>query len=334
MDHPLPSLLPAHHLFPMRATRPLALARGAMLLFVIFGSSGGDASGSELNPFFSRVEQPPSKPPPTLTEVRRQIAQGCSDSAGDVRPLADRYDLRWGLVQPTDPALSRNGAAILIANVGYELAREWLQPQLSSSDDATAYAALTLLLSHGARLAAEGRATASYGRDLDRADALGKRVGANPSDLLFWRALHLARNGHRQRALELTRAASEVDASFYNARLLELQLLLQGGAGVGSVRAACAMRSAEVLAASIRLFDLDTCPRHAVLLMNWLRGTVQELDQDPVALIVRAYVSVLLGNTAAYADTVEILRRDGRLPCRSAALARVEELAHALDRPR
>jgi tetratricopeptide (TPR) repeat protein len=288
------------------------------------------ARSAELNPFFPRRVPDLT---PIVRHVEGQIAQGCTAGVAGQIPLADRFDQRHPQPQPQPPALFRAGAAISLANPGYAQARAWLEPLLADTEPRVAYGAYALLLSHGARLlaAGNGAAAAAMAQDLDTARRLADTAKVSPADLELWSALLAGRAGSSRRALDHVEAALQADPSFYNARLLKLELLLNLGRSDGGASSACRVYMRDVLASAIALFDLDTCPRHAVLLLNWLRARYG-LEPDFVAGdLLRAYVAVLLGNARAYEVAVRTLREQGGAPCRDAALAEILPLHQLLE---
>lgn len=284
----------------------------------------------EFNPFFEPVTP---LPPPILTTIRNQIARGCVSDRQGKRPLADRYDLRHGLVQPVNGELFRIAASISIADPQYSEARHWLHPLLTDADLHTAYAAHAVLLSHGARKVVMREEAAGIADDVRKAGTLANSIDANRSDLLFWQALLASRKGPGIEPLRLIREAIRLDPSFYNARLLELELLLaRSRRHVSPSGAYCRKQAEAVLESTVTLFGLDTCPRHAVLLLNWLRTGRRDVEKDSFALLVRAYVAVLLNNSAAFDSAAQRVSDLSRSPCRQWILAKMRSLTPLLDK--
>nr|VFJ44626.1 MAG: hypothetical protein BECKFM1743C_GA0114222_100144 [Candidatus Kentron sp. FM]VFJ53486.1 MAG: hypothetical protein BECKFM1743A_GA0114220_101154 [Candidatus Kentron sp. FM]VFK06339.1 MAG: hypothetical protein BECKFM1743B_GA0114221_1001414 [Candidatus Kentron sp. FM] len=300
-----------------------------LAIVILLCLGGGPGRAAEFNPFFKTIPPPP---PPILITIQQQIARGCVSNNQGKRPLADRYDLRHGLPQIADPGLVRAAAAISIADPEYTTARQWLRPLLADADPRTAYAAHTVLLSHGVRRMAAKDDTTGIGDDLRRAGGLADAIHANHSDLLFWQALITMQTVSGAQALHLVRKAIQADPWFYNARLLELELLLARSRRHILVSGArCREQTEAVLNATVALFGLDTCPRHAVLLLNWLRAGQSDISDDPFAQLVRAYVAILLNNRPAFHGALETISHASHAPCRRQVLARGRTLAKLLD---
>lgn len=286
----------------------------------------------ELNPYFPR-RQPP-QPPPIIATIQGQITRGCVSGRGGLRPLADRYDLRHQLRQPEPPALSRAAAAITVADPDYAEARAWLQPLLTDPDPRIAYAAYAVLLSHAIRRI-DSEMPPPLSPDLRQAETLANGLRRNPSDLYFWRAVVAARAGDNAQALDLARRARDADRAFYNARLLELELLLERSRRELMVSAGrCQAHAVALLESAVALFQLDTCPRHAVLLLNWLRAQRRDADADPFAQLITGYVAVVLNSTAGFDAVLQRLQGGTYSPCRRQVLHTVAPLGELLDRGR
>lgn len=317
---------------PMRISVPILTWLPRLIACgLLLGVHAGLALAAEFNPFFRPAERPP---PPILATIQGQIERGCVSGYQGKRPLADRFDLRHGLPQPENPALARTAAAISIADPAYDQARRWLWPLLTDADPNTAYIAHALLLSHAARRIGMEGASGILAADLRRAGELAETIGANPSDHLFWLALVAWREGSREKALKLVRAARNQDPWFYNARLLELEILLAPSRRRRHPISAmgCRQQTEAVLGATVALFDLDTCPRHAVLLLNWLRAGRQDPVRDPFAQLVSTYVAVVLNNTTAFEGALRNIAGPPHAPCRRQILAKARMLTPLLDR--
>nr|VFJ43273.1 MAG: hypothetical protein BECKDK2373B_GA0170837_100511 [Candidatus Kentron sp. DK] len=311
-----------------RPGHSVAYLFAATIILLQIGSHSGLAA--ELNPFFKPIE--PS-PPPILATIQHQITQGCVSNNQGKRPLADRYDLRHGLTQVRNADLSRTAASVSIADPPYEQARQWLRLLLAHADPRVAYAAHAVLLSHGVRRMAAREETTGIVGDLNNAERLAARTGANTSDLLFWRALVGVQQNPSAESLRLVRDAIRADPWFYNARLLELELLLRHSRRHAPFSGThCREQAVDILKTAVALFDLDTCPRHAVLLLNWLRAGQRNVSGDPFAQLVRAYVAVLLNNRPAFHEARKRIADTSHSPCRQPILEKMRTLASLFDK--
>jgi hypothetical protein len=308
---------------PFRHLIPLGIS-----VATCYGPVSDAALAVQLNPYFAKADI--KRPvPPVFKQIKSQLAQGCAPPDARLRPLGDNYALRHKIKLPVSKKFRQTTAAIAVGDISFQQAQSWMAPFLTGTNEAETIMAHLLLASHSIRKIADGHHI-NPDSLLRSAKSLATRTGMNLSDFLFLQSLTSFKAKDYKSATTHITAAIKADPVFYNARLLKLDIELKKfGQSRSRSRRKCITAMQTILQTTVNLGQLDTCPRHAILMNEWIRSKYANPDKSLPVQIISAYVS-LLANNKAQLKTIQLqlANRDFQQSpaCQAFVLQRVQQL--------
>lgn len=306
----------------IRTINFIYLAIAAVLMF------GDCAFAVQMNPYFNKmIDKPP--PVPIIKQIKKQLAQGCSSPKKGLRPLGDNYALRHDLGLSVGNSFQRVASATVVGDIPFAKAVNWMTPYLQGKNKNEAIMGYLFLLTHSGRKIAEG-AKIDNSKLIASGKIFAKEILFNLSDFYFHEALQAFLHHKLKKAGRLARNAIRADPVFYNAHLLLLDIELAEFARSSARDAKYCQRSIErIFQTTVDLGGLDTCPRHAVLMDEWVRSKYRSQQVQLPLQIINAYVSVLT-NTSGRIKHIEQNLLKGQIrqspKCKGLALQRIRQM--------